>query len=68
MEILKLLEGLESKLGMVKAWADGLGGAMPTATSEMEKLQSAPELLQRLKSLVQEGKLGYWLFVARNQP
>ena len=67
-EILKLLEGLESKLGMVKAWADGLGGAMPTATPEMEMLQSAPELLQRLKSLVQEGKLGYWLFVARNQP
>ena len=63
-EILKLLGDLESKLGMATAWGDIRGLGKP----EMEALQSAPELLQRLKLLVQDGKLGYWLFVARNQP
>ena len=68
-EILKLLEELESKLGMVMAWGDRPGSGIPVSgMPEMEALQSAPELLQRLKSLVQDGKLGYWLFVARNQP
>ncbi|MFB3076679.1 MAG: hypothetical protein ACE1Y4_01630, partial [Lysobacterales bacterium] len=62
--ILKLLEDLESKLGMAMAWGDRLGSGL----AEMAALQSAPELLQRLKLLVQDGKLGYWLFVARNQP
>ncbi len=67
-EILKLLEELESKLGMVMAWGDRPGSGIPVSgMPEMEALQSAPELLQRLKSLVQEGKLGYWLFVACNQ-
>jgi len=62
-EILKLLEELENKLGMVKTLADWPASGIPN----LEALQSAPELLQRLKSLVQDGKLGYWLFVARNQ-
>ena len=67
-EVLKLLEQLESKLGMVMAWGDRPGSGIPVSgMPEMEALQSAPELLQRLKALVQEGKLGYWLFVARNQ-
>ena len=63
-EILKLLEELESKLGMLTAWGNRFGLGMPN----IEALQSAPDLLQQLKSLVQDGKLGYWLFVARNQP
>ncbi len=68
-EILKLLEDLESKLGMVKAWRNRLGSGIPElGMPEMEALQSAPELLRQLKLLVQDGKLGYWLFVARNQP
>lgn len=68
-EILKLLEELESKLGMVKAWRNRLSSGMPNSgMPELEALQSAPELLRRLKLLVQDGKLGYWLFVARNQP
>ena len=62
-EILKLLEELETKLGMATAWGERLGFGLP----QMEALRSAPELIQRLKSLVQVGKLGYWLFVARNQ-
>ena len=64
MEILKLLERLESKLGMATAWGSRFNAGLP----EIEALQSASELLQRLKSLVQDGKLGYWLFVVRNQP
>ncbi|MCH7622052.1 MAG: methyltransferase domain-containing protein [Chloroflexi bacterium] len=62
-EILKLLEDLESKLAMVKAWGSGFSAGIP----QIEAMQSAPELLRRLKSLVQDGKLGYWLFVACNQ-
>ncbi len=68
-EILKLLEELESKLGMVKAWGERPGSGVPkSGIPEMAALQSAPELILLLKSLVQDGKLGYWLFVARNQP
>ena len=68
-EILKLLEELESKLGMVAVWGERFSAGIPeSGLLEMGALQSAPELLQRLKSLVLDGKLGYWLFVARIQP
>ena len=68
-EILKLLEELESKLEMATAWGSQFNAGLPeSGLLEREALQSAPALLQRLKFLVQEGKLGYWLFVARNQP
>ena len=67
-EILKLLEELESKLGMLAAWGNRFGSGIPeSGLPEMGALQSAPGLLQRLKSLVQDGKLGYWLFVARSR-
>ena len=68
-EILKLLEELENKLEMATAWGSQFNAGLPeSGLLEREALQSAPALLQRLKFLVQEGKLGYWLFVARNQP
>ena len=62
-EILKLLDELESKLGMATAWGNWFSAGLP----EIEALQSAPELLLRLRTLVQDGKLGYWLFVAEKQ-
>ncbi|PKB82115.1 MAG: hypothetical protein BZY88_05270 [SAR202 cluster bacterium Io17-Chloro-G9] len=64
-QLVKILDEVEAKLGALSAWRDiagqqgseiGFGGGM---------LNQAPQLLQRLRGLVNERKLGYWLFAAQ---
>ena len=60
-EIIALLDNLESKLGTLAAWQSFMG-----ATPEgLSWLYDAPDLIARMRTLVEKGKLGYWLFVAR---
>ena len=60
-QLVRILDEIEAKLGALSAWQDiagqqGFGGGM---------LNQAPQLIHRLRGLVSEGKLGYWLFVAQ---
>ena len=64
-EILKLLDELDGKLGVMAAWqsfnADDAGESQTT----LDMLAAAPDLISELRGLVTQGKLGYWLFVAQ---
>ena len=59
-EILKILDSVETKLGALAAW-QGLTGQ---AALEPEKLVQAPGLIVQMRELVASGKIGYWLLVA----
>jgi hypothetical protein len=54
-EILRLLDDLESKIGVIITWQSFTGRA--TAGSDI------PALIGKLRELTQRGKLGYWLLV-----
>ena len=56
----KILAALDAKLGAFMAWQKLTNEASP----QTELLQQAPELLARLRVLVGQGQLGYWIFVA----
>ena len=56
----RILDTLDSKLGAFMAWQKLTSQASP----QSELLQHAPELLSRLRDLVGQGQLGYWIFVA----
>jgi ubiquinone/menaquinone biosynthesis C-methylase UbiE len=58
-EILKLLDDLESKIGVFAAWQNFIG----TVTPGPDLLQDVPVLIGKLRELAQTGKLGYWLLV-----
>ena len=56
----RILDALDSKLGAFMAWQKLT--SQPSPQSDL--LQHAPELLSRLRDLVGQGQLGYWIFVA----
>ena len=62
-EIIKLLDDLEGKLGMVLAWQSV---SRQTLDADQDWLRDAPALITEVRQLVNDGKLGYWLFVAEN--
>ncbi|MFQ6027941.1 MAG: class I SAM-dependent methyltransferase, partial [Dehalococcoidia bacterium] len=59
-EVLKLLEELAGKLGAFLAWQELTGKG-----AESNQLRQAPELIDRVRDLVESGRLGYWLFAAQ---
>ena len=59
-EATKILDALETRLGAFTAWQDFTG----RQGTEPGLLRQAPELLTRLRKLITEGQLGYWIFVA----
>ena len=60
-EIIKILDDVESKMGALRAWQSL---ARP-ADAPDEMLDKAPLLVSTLRQMVQDGELGYWLFVAQ---
>ena len=56
----RILDALDAKLGAFMAWQKLTSQANP----ESDLLLQAPELLSKLRSLVDQGQLGYWIFVA----
>ncbi|HIM37982.1 MAG TPA: methyltransferase domain-containing protein [Dehalococcoidia bacterium] len=59
-EGIKILAALEAKLEAFTAWQKMTGQQGP----DPEMLERGPELLATLRGLIQEGRLGYWIFVA----
>ena len=59
-EILKILDDVEGKLGIFKAW-QGIAGQQG---AEPGILDQAQPLIARIRQLVETRHLGYWLFVA----
>lgn len=59
-EGIKILDTMQAKLGALMAWQrlTGQQGLEP------ELMDRVPYLLTQLRSLITQGKLGYWLFVA----
>ena len=56
----QILGALEANLGAFTAWQKMIGQQGP----DPEMLERGPELLATLRGLIQEGRLGYWMFVA----
>ena len=59
-EVLKILDGVEAKLGALAAWQGLTGQSAP----EPEMLGQTPGLIVQMRELVVAGKIGYWLMVA----
>ena len=59
-EGLRILDTLEAKLGAYLAWQGITGQEGP----DPELLQRAPGLLTKLRNMIHQGQLGYWVFVA----
>ena len=60
-EIIALLDNLESKMGALAAWQSFVG----ESGLGLPLLEDAPGIIAKLRSLVETGRLGYWLYVAR---
>ena len=56
----QILGALEANLGAFTAWQKMIGQQGP----DPEMLERGPELLATLRGLIQEGRMGYWMFVA----
>ena len=59
-EILKIVDSVETKLGALAAWQSLTGQSAP----EPEMPGQAPRLIVQMRELVAAGKIGYWLLVA----
>ena len=59
-EGIKILDALEAKLGAFTAWQKMTGQPGP----DPDLLERGPALLAILRKLIQQGQLGYWIFVA----
>ena len=60
-EIIKILDDVENKMGALRAWQSL--ARPPDGQDEM--LDKALLLVSRLRQMVQDGELGYWLFVGQ---
>ena len=60
-QLVRILDGVEAKLGALSVWQDIAG----PQGFDSGMLNQAPQLIQRLRGLVDEGRLGYWLFTAQ---
>lgn len=60
-EGVKILDALEANLGAFSAWQSMTGQQGP----DPELLARGQEFLANLRRLIQEGQLGYWIFVAQ---
>jgi SAM-dependent methyltransferase len=63
--LVRILDDVEAKLGALAAWQDIAPQQGLDPGIEPGMLNEAPQLIQRLRGLVDEGRLGYWLFTAR---
>jgi hypothetical protein len=60
-EILRILDDVEGKLGAFGAWKS----LTQQTGAEFDILGKVPQLMEGLRRLMEAGKLGYWLFVAK---
>ena len=58
-EIVKILDVLETRLGAFLSWQRFSGQGVP----ETGMLGKAPDLISKLRGLIVDGRLGYWIFV-----
>ena len=61
-EIVKILDEVDSKLAAFTAFQRMGGGGV-----EESQLEQAPELVAKVRELVDAGQLGYWLFVGEKR-
>ncbi len=60
-EIIKILDDVESKMDALRAWQ---ALAQPSQDQD-DMLEKVPLLVTRLRRMVEQGELGYWLFVGQ---
>ena len=61
-EVTRILDEVEAKLGLFSAWSVATGWG----DGDSSILDQAPGLIATVRKLVQDGILGYWVFVAEN--
>lgn len=71
-EIVKILDEVESKLAAFLAFQRMTGAASDNSASASSsavgsQLERSPELVARVREMVDTGKLGYWLFVGEKR-
>ena len=60
-EIIKILDDVESKMGALRAWQS----LTQPSEGQDDVLEKVPLVVTRLRRMVDEGELGYWLFVGQ---
>ena len=66
-EIVKILDEAESKLAAFLAWQRLSGAGSDDSPPGGEQLEQWPELVAKVRDMVNTGKLGYWLFVGEKR-
>jgi len=62
-EIIKILDEVESKLAAFLAFQKMSGGV-----TDSRQLERSPELIAKVREMVTAGELGYWLYVGKKRP